>query len=123
MADRDSAEIPDPPLERTRRMTEQERDVRPHDAPSLGVGQELAGRFRIVRRLGHGGMGEVYEAEDRELGETVALKTVLPSIARDPEALRRFNREIHLARKVTHPNVCRIFDVFHDRVETDGGKA
>ncbi|MFY9824755.1 MAG: protein kinase, partial [Thermoanaerobaculia bacterium] len=73
----------------------------------------LAERFRIVRFLGHGGMGDVYEAEDLEVGGRVALKTVRAEIARLPGALERFAREIHLARKVTHPNVCRIFDISH----------
>jgi serine/threonine protein kinase len=80
---------------------------------SLPSDQVLAGRFRIVRFLGRGGMGDVYEAEDLELKERVALKTVRPEIARLPGALDRFTREIQLARKVTHPNVCRIFDVSH----------
>lgn len=56
-------------------------------------------------------MGEVYEAEDGDLRERVALKTVHPSVASEEGAIDRFKREIHLARKVTHPNVCRIFDV------------
>jgi len=80
---------------------------------SLAAGGLLAGRFRIVRFLGRGGMGDVYEAEDMELGEHVALKTVRPEIARVPGVLERFSREIHLSRKVTHPNVCRIFDISH----------
>src|SRR5881296_3051643 len=63
----------------------------------------LAQRFKIVRFVAQGGMGEVYEAEDLELGGRVALKTVLPSVASDPEALRRFKREVLLARCVTHP--------------------
>jgi eukaryotic-like serine/threonine-protein kinase len=65
-------------------------------------------------------MGEVYEAEDLELHEDVALKTVLPEIATDPHALERFKSEVHLARKVTHPSVCRIFDVFHHRGQPSG---
>jgi eukaryotic-like serine/threonine-protein kinase len=60
-------------------------------------------------------MGEVYEAEDLELRERVALKIVRPEIAADPRSLERFKREIQLARKVTHPGVCRIFDVFRER--------
>jgi TolB-like protein len=60
-------------------------------------------------------MGEVYEAEDLELRERVALKTIRPEVAREEQALERFKREIHLARKVTHPGVCRVFDVFRDR--------
>lgn len=76
------------------------------------AGDLLAGRFRVVRYIAKGGMGEVYEAEDLELHERVALKTVLPVIARNPDAIERFKREIQLARKITHPNVCRIFDLF-----------
>ena len=82
------------------------------------VGETLAGRFEIVRFIGRGGMGEVYEANDLELGDHVAIKTVLPEFTADPTGLRRFKREIQLARKVTHPNVCRIFDVAHH--ERDG---
>jgi serine/threonine protein kinase len=72
----------------------------------------LAGRFKIVRFIAAGGMGEVYEAEDLELGEQVAVKTILPGILRKPNAASRFKNEIHLARRVTHPNICRIFDLF-----------
>jgi serine/threonine protein kinase len=75
-------------------------------------GELLAGRFKIVRFIAAGGMGEVYEAEDLELREHVAVKTILPGILREPTAASRFKREIHLARRVTHPNVCRIFDLF-----------
>ena len=78
------------------------------------VGKILESRFRILRILGRGGMGEVYEAEDLVLRENVALKTLLPQIAIDEHFRARFRREVLLARKVTHPNVCRIFDVFGD---------
>jgi eukaryotic-like serine/threonine-protein kinase len=80
----------------------------------------LAGRFRLVRFLGQGGMGAVYEAEDLELGERVALKALRPDIAGMPGAGERFTREIQLARKVTHPNVCRIFDISHHRPHEGG---
>ena len=74
----------------------------------------VAGRYKIVRLVAQGGMGQVYEALDQELGERIALKTVRSEIADDPGAIERFKREIHLSRRVTHPNVCRIFDVgFH----------
>jgi eukaryotic-like serine/threonine-protein kinase len=86
----------------------------------LSAGRILAGRFRIRRFIARGGMGEVYEAEDLELREQVALKTILPAIAADPGALERFKTEVHLARKVTHPSACRIFDVFRDRGEAGG---
>ena len=88
------------------------------EAHVFDVGETLAGRFEIVRFIGRGGMGEVYEANDLELGDHVAIKTVLPEFTADPTGLRRFKREIQLARKVTHPNVCRIFDVAHH--ERDG---
>jgi serine/threonine protein kinase/Tfp pilus assembly protein PilF len=64
-------------------------------------------------------MGEVYEAEDLELHERVALKTVRPEVAADSRAIDRFKREIQLARRVTHPNVCRIFDLGHHSLATD----
>jgi len=87
----------------------------------VAEGDVLANRFRIVRFIGRGGMGDVYEAEDLELGERVALKTVRPEIAHLDGAIDRFRREIQLARKVTHPNVCRIFDVFRHRPEASAG--
>ena len=73
-------------------------------------GLVLAERYRVVRFLAQGGMGEIYEAEDLQLAERVALKTVRAVAARHPTALERFKREIQLARRVTHPNVCRIFE-------------
>jgi len=81
----------------------------------------LAGRFRLIRSIGKGGMGQVYEAEDIELRERVALKAIRPEIAQDPQSIERFKREIHLARKVTHSNVCRIFDVFHHPITAPDG--
>jgi serine/threonine protein kinase/tetratricopeptide (TPR) repeat protein len=81
---------------------------------SLAPGDLLANRFRIIRFISKGGMGEVYEAEDLELRDRVAIKTVLPSIAANPAAIELFKQEIQLARKVTHPNVCRVFDLVYD---------
>ena len=75
-------------------------------------GEVVASRFRIVRYLAQGGMGELYEAEDLELRERIALKTILPQIAADDRSIALFKREVHLARQVTHPNVCRIYDIF-----------
>ena len=76
----------------------------------------VAGRYRIRRFIARGGMGEVYEAEDLELRQPVALKTVHPRDATHEVAIERFKREISLARKVTHGNVCRIYDVgYHGR--------
>jgi len=81
----------------------------------LSDSQLLAGRFRIVRFIAGGGMGEVYEVEDLELHERLAIKTLRPEILQQANAIQRFKREVHLARKVTHPNVCRVFDLFRDR--------
>ncbi|HXU44213.1 MAG TPA: tetratricopeptide repeat protein [Thermoanaerobaculia bacterium] len=74
-----------------------------------------AGRYRVVRFLAEGGMGEVFEVEDLELGGRLAAKTVRADVASDPATMERFRREIQLSRRVTHPNVCRIFDVARDR--------
>jgi len=77
----------------------------------------LAGRYRIVRSLAEGGMGEVYEAEDLELREHIALKTILPELADDRRHIERFKREVQLARRITHPSVCRLFELGHDTVD------
>jgi len=71
----------------------------------------VAKRYRVLRLLGVGGNGEVYAVADTALGEQVALKTLSPGEAQSAVNLERFRREIHLSRKVTHPNVCRIFDL------------
>jgi eukaryotic-like serine/threonine-protein kinase len=75
-------------------------------------GDRVAARFRVVRFLGQGGMAQVYEAEDLELGQSVAIKVLRSDIANDFRAARLLKTEVLLARRVTHPNVCRIFDVF-----------
>jgi tetratricopeptide (TPR) repeat protein len=92
----------------------------PELRPAFAAGEVLAERFRVIRFLAHGGMGEVYEAEDLVLQVPVALKTLRPEIAADKQVIERFRREILLARQVTHPNVCRIFDVFHHRSRQAG---
>jgi eukaryotic-like serine/threonine-protein kinase len=82
-------------------------------AGRLECGQTLLDRFVVVRFIAKGGMGEVYEAEDRFLqGVHVALKTILPHIAGDPDSQQRFEREVLLAREVSHPNLCPIYDIF-----------
>jgi HAMP domain-containing protein len=83
----------------------------------LEPGQTLANRYEIKSVLGVGGMGMVYKASDRELGETVAIKTLKPDmIASDSSALERFKSEIRLARRISHRNVVRT----HDLGETSG---
>lgn len=76
----------------------------------------LCGRFRIISLIGRGGMGEVYKAWDEELEDHVALKTLRLEISTHELFTSRFRRELQLARKVTHPNVCRIFDSFKHAV-------
>ena len=71
----------------------------------------MAGRYRMVALLGKGGMGDVYRAEDLKLGQTVALKFLPENVAGSDAARARFHREVRLARQVSHPNVCRVFDV------------
>jgi eukaryotic-like serine/threonine-protein kinase len=77
----------------------------------VNPGDVLCGRFRILRAVGEGGMGHVFEALDSELAVHVALKIIRPEIAANPEALVRFRQEVRLARRITHPNVCRTFDI------------
>ena len=81
-----------------------------HDA-EFTAGQEIAGRFRIVGRLGGGGMGVVYRADDHELGTSVALKFLPVELMGDPVRLERLRGEVRLARQISHPNVCRVFDI------------
>jgi serine/threonine-protein kinase len=74
-------------------------------------GRLLAGRYRIIALLGKGGMGEVYRADDLTLGQPVALKFLPDDAARDQGLLERFKNEVRIARRVSHPNVCRVYDV------------
>ena len=77
----------------------------------LMLGTVFGSRYEIVSILGQGGMGRVYKARDRELDKLIALKTIRLDTAEGPEALARFKQELVLARKVTHKNVVRIFDL------------
>jgi serine/threonine-protein kinase len=77
----------------------------------LDPGTVLAERYEILKRLGEGGMGAVYQARDHELDRLVALKVIRPELAGHPDILRRFKQELILARQVTHKNVIRIFDL------------
>lgn len=80
----------------------------------------LCGRFEVLSYLGEGGMGQVYEALDRELHQRIAIKAIRGEIAGAPGVLSRFKREVYATRKVTHPNVCRTFDLeCHVPVDSD----
>ncbi|HEY1985521.1 MAG TPA: protein kinase [Terracidiphilus sp.] len=89
----------------------------------LNPSDVVEGRFEIVRHLGSGGMGDVYEARDEELSQNVALKMIRPEIAENEAILSRFRKEVQLARRLSGPNVCRIHELFvlkGDKGETSG---
>ncbi len=81
------------------------------DEGRFPAGTTLAGRFRILGLLGKGGMGEVYRALDLTLNQPVALKFIALDSRRDEAALARFCNEVRIARQVSHPNVCRVYDI------------
>jgi serine/threonine protein kinase len=74
-------------------------------------GAILSGRYRIFGLLGKGGMGEVYRADDLKLGQAVALKFLPEKVRKDPARLSRLMNEVKIARQISHPNVCRVYDV------------
>jgi serine/threonine protein kinase len=82
------------------------------DLPLLAPGEHLAGRFTILRFVARGGMGAVYEATDVILRSRVALKVLEGRITAEPSAMERFRREVLLARRVSHPNVCRVYELY-----------
>ena len=83
----------------------------PLDSGHFVPGQMVGDRYRMVALLGRGGMGEVYRAEDLKLGQPVALKFLPRDVEGDADRLQRFLSEVRLALRVTHPNVCRVFDI------------
>ena len=89
------------------------------DLPRLRPEELLAGRFSIVRFIARGGMGAVYEAQDLSLRTRVALKIIRSPLLADSSALERFRREVLLARRVGHPNVCHVYE-FYDARTAEG---
>src|SRR5688572_21151604 len=89
--------------------------VRPSSRKTgIHTGRVLAERYRLIRPLGAGGMGEVYEAEHLTLGTPLAVKTMHEHIAAQPDYVRRFGREAHAASLLNHPNVVRVLDFGQD---------
>jgi len=85
--------------------------VRPLAGARFDPGDILGGRYRIVALLGKGGMGEVYRADDLTLEQPVALKFLPDAWSKNPDAIARFRNEVRVARQVSHPNVCRVYDL------------
>ena len=91
---------------------EEARPAEPRAGGLLTLGARFAGRYDVMEVLGSGGMGVVYRAYDREVGETVAIKALRPGLeALDPTMLERFKQELRLARRITHRNVVRTYDL------------
>ncbi len=113
---------PEDPDEATTRSVGAQRQTRADSNPSdfqhgrFEPGHRLGSRYRIVGLLGSGGMGEVYRADDLELGQSVALKFLPQRVVADELWLTRFRNEVRTAREIAHPNVCRMYDI----AETDG---
>ena len=94
------------------------KDIRPEVTETLHTpvrelttGSTFASRYQIIEELGHGGMGRVYKVFDTDIKEKIALKLLRPELALDKETVERFSNELKLARKISHRNVCRMFDL------------
>jgi serine/threonine protein kinase/tetratricopeptide (TPR) repeat protein len=100
------------------RLAPSSREIHPEVAETLQTpihelttGSTFAGRYQVIEELGHGGMGRVYKVFDTDIKEKIALKLLRPEIALGRETIERFSNELKLARKISHRNVCRMFDL------------
>src|SRR5271166_4043808 len=103
-------EAPQPPLPPARPSSPRRSSLDSYSAGRFTPGMLIAARYRIIALLGRGGMGEVYRADDLTLGQQVALK-FLPAAVTDESTLERFRNEVRIARRISHPNVCRVYDI------------
>ena len=113
----DTATVPAPALSVTRTHYDAAASFSP-SAQTIDYppGTRIASRYQVVQMLGRGGMGIVFRAEDLRLGHPVALKFLTASLAGDPRRLQAFHTEVRLARQISHPNVCAVYDIG----DTDG---
>ncbi|MCX6573719.1 MAG: protein kinase, partial [Candidatus Aminicenantes bacterium] len=102
------------PLGSERDGAEDETRRTPEPGLDLLAGDRIAGKYKILRKVGEGGMGVVYEAEDIRLKRRVALKFLSPEQVRAPEAKQRFFREARASSKLDHPNICTIYEIDED---------
>ncbi len=107
----DPPTFPQPPLERAASTPSHISSSAMADEGRFLPGTLIGGRYRIITLIGRGGMGEVYRATDLTLAQSVALKFLPEAAARNQSLLERFHNEVRVARQVSHPNVCRVYDI------------
>jgi len=116
---------PTPPNGRGSRVSPAARRLHTTDVAEdhrFAPGAMFGGRYRIVGLLGTGGMGELYRADDLKLGQPVALKFLPEEVQRDPSRIQRLINEVRVARQVSHPNVCRVYDIGEADPSTGSGQ-